>query len=158
MFLKNTADRNIKLTSFEGYSFVIPPGVSWIWDKAGEHLVVNIYKQEGVNGKWGFQGSERVFIPQSHTIPAITASNEKEWIKGGKRLSEVERFRINYAQFPNRSYLITLAQKRGVASGQITELLADQTIDGSVITEVINNLPIPDEIKFPKEKIEEIKE
>ncbi len=43
MFVKNRQNKDIELTSFEGYMFTIPTGVSWIWDKAGQHLLTNIY-------------------------------------------------------------------------------------------------------------------
>ena len=149
MIIKNTTTKDIKLRSFEGYRLLIPTGTSWVWDKAGEHCI-NTYAPVGENGyyKMGPNG-ERIFVSQKPPLSPIILGTEKEWEAGGKRLTQVERFQVPFNLIP-RKKLIALAKQRGVSDTLITEWLADDQIDSSIIAEAINALPIPDEIRYPK--------
>ena len=148
MFLKNTTDRDIKLRSFDGFSFVVSPGVFWVHDPAGSELLKMYGTQDGVNGTYKYEGGQRVFVP-SNVVPPIIQANEKQWINGGKRLAVVERFKVIYTQIPKREQLIGIAQKRGVAKERIQEFLADESIDRSEIADAINKLPVPENVEYP---------
>ena len=151
MILVNIVKKDIRLNSFEGYKFSVPPGISWIWDEAGKEML-RVYSPPVFKLPVDKFGN-----PNGNGIPAIrraTLKEEKEWEKE-RKIAIAERFKINHAQIP-RKKLITIAQQRGIESGKITEWLADEQIDSSVIAEVINELPVPDEIRFPK-ILEEIK-
>jgi len=148
MFVYNNQSKDIKSRSFDGYKFVIPPGVCWIWDAAGEDAL----KRYGAPLK--VSATDKFGFLNGNGTPPLLLSDEKEWIKGGKRLAQVERFRVNYEQIPKKEQLIGIAQKRGVGREMIQEFLADPNIDRSVIAEAINNLPVPDEIRFPQIKEE----
>lgn len=148
MFIRNNQKKEIKIRSLEGYKFFIPTGVSAIWNKAGEHLL-SIHKIEVVDPrppKWikgineGGDGGAR--------IPAIQEVTEKDWVKDGKKMVRVERFPIN----PNlikADALIELASERGVEEKLITKWLARKNVEPSEITDVLNNMPIPEEIIYP---------
>jgi len=143
MYVKNITKKDIKLNSFEGYVFSIPPGASWIWDKAGEHLLANIYRVESKGGKdiYGFDNG--------HGVPALKDTTEKEWVKEGKKLTEVKRFQIVAKMIP-RNKLVIVAQQRGISTQRLTEYQLDNTIDVETIANDINELPVPDEIRFPQ--------
>lgn len=153
MFIQNTTAKDIKLHSFEGYRFVIPTGVSWIWDKAGEHLL-KTFEPKGVNGTWGFDLDGPVFQPSAPTKPAVIPSAKQAWAKEGKRMALVERFQINGQQVP-RKHLIKVATERGVPNERITEFLANEQIDSQEIADAINALSVPDHIRFPQETTDE---
>lgn len=139
MFIKNNSDKDITLRSFEGFEFVAPPGVSAIWDKAGEFWI-NLLAPQGENGKW--KGT--TFIPAAvQTEPAIVESNQEDWEKGGKKLVQVTRYKIKEGLIPRQS-LLEIAAKRGVPMEKIQGNVQDEDI----IRE-INELPIPDSIRFP---------
>ena len=148
MFIKNRTDKEVKLRSFEGYRLLIPTGTSWIWDKAGQHCI-DTYKVSGENGYYTMSPQGRVFITQPSPIPAIISGTEVDWENTGKRLAQVERFQVPFNLIP-RKKLIALAKQRGVSDTLITEWLADDQIDASIIAEAINALPIPEEIRYPK--------
>ena len=76
-----------------------------------------------------------------------TGAKEAEWKKGGKHLAKVERFKITVT-LP-RASLIQTALKRGLSHSRITEYQLDPNIDTETISNEINSLPIPDEIKYP---------
>ena len=141
MYLKNTTQREVHLRSFEVYAFKLPPGISVIWDKAGEQLL-KIHKVESPGGKdnYGFSNG--------HGIPAIFPATEKEWEKGGRQITWVERFQIRQNLVPRPS-LIKIAKQRGVDADRVTEFLADSNIDAAEIADAINALPIPDEVRNP---------
>lgn len=141
MFIKNTQSKDVKLRSYEGFIFSVPPGVSVIWDKAGEEML-RVHKVESKGGKdmYGFDNG--------HGVPAIFPSNEKEWEKGGKQCTRVERFQIDHTLIP-RANLIKIAKQRGVDNDLVTEYLADSNIDGATIADAINTLAIPDEVRNP---------
>ena len=153
MLIHNTTKKDIKLRSFEGYRLLIPSGTSWIWDKAGQHCI-DTYAAVGENGYYTMGPQGRIFIPQQSPTPAIILGPEVEWEKGGKRLAQVERFQVPFNLIP-RKKLIALAKQRGVSDTLITEWLADDQIDSSIIAEAINALPIPDEIRYPKNEIKD---
>ena len=97
MFIKNLQKKDIKLRSFEGYEFIIPPEVSVIWDLAGRHLLENIYKIETKGGK------DKFGIDNGSGIPPLQEANEKEWIKNGSKYTEVKRFQVNPKLIPRPS-------------------------------------------------------
>lgn len=146
MFVQNRkADKkDIELRSFDGYLFSIPYGVSWIWDKAGEHLIKNIFKVESKGGQ------DNYGLDNGHGIPDLLVSNKVAWVKGGKRLAQAQRFHMNADLIP-REALIKIAQARGVDDGRILQWLSDKQVDKSEIADAINSLPIPEEIRYPAE-------
>lgn len=140
MFLKNISDVDIKLNSHEGYAWKLPPGVSAIWDSAGEALL-KVYKIES-------HGVDKFGISNGHGVPALTTATQEEWEKGGKISSSVERFKINHKLIP-RAALIKVALKRGVPHDRISEYQIDSTIDPQEIAKDINELEVPEEIRRP---------
>ena len=142
MFVNNNDKKEIKLRSFEGYAFTIPTGVSWIWDLAGEHLLANVYKVES-------SGKDKFGFDNGHGVPGLFASTEKEWVKQGKQLTQVTRFRIDSKLVP-RVNLVKIARKRGIDRDRCAEYTSDPDIDSSTIAEEINVLPISDEVRYPK--------
>lgn len=149
MFVKNTTDKDIPFRSFEGYKFLIPPGVSWIYDPAGEWLLSKVYvtpKTPSVD-KFG--------TPNGNGVQPLQAATKAEWVKGGKRLAQVQRFTVNYTQIPKREQMIAIANKRGISKERIQEYMVDATIEREQIAQEINSLPIPESIRYPKELEEE---
>lgn len=145
MFVKNTVTKDIKIRSFEGYKFTIFPGVNWIWDAAGE-MALKSYGADSPRvpvDKFG--------LSNGNGKPPLEPATEKQWAASGKRLAQVERFRVNYTQIPKKEQLIGIAQKRGVSKDKIQEFLADENIDRAIIAEAINELPVPDDVRFPKQ-------
>ena len=106
MYIKNITKNDVHLKSFDGYSFIIPPGVSAIYTPAGKALL-EVHKVESKGGvdKFGFDNG--------HGIPALHESTEKAWAVGGKQLARVERFQINFKLIP-RAALIKTALHRGI--------------------------------------------
>ena len=149
MFLKNTSQKPIKLNSHNGFIFAIPVGVSAIEDSAGEALL-KVYKIESPGGK------DKYGFDNGHGIPAVMQSTEKEWVKNGKKLAEVERFKIQHHLIP-RAKLIETAMDRGVDDKKVRRYQIDPTIDTETIAQDINDLPIPEEIKYPVSIEEEVK-
>ena len=142
MFIKNTTNKDIKLTSFEGYEFLASPGVSAIWDKAGDFWV-DLLAPKGENGKAGHRDGNIIFTPVATTIPGIIVSDKKEWAAGGKKMTQVTRFQILTGMIP-RASLIEIAGQRGVA---LEKTQGNKTDDD--ILQAINELPVPEEIRFP---------
>ena len=144
MFVKNKSNKDIEVRSFEGYEFAISPGVSWIWDKLGEHLLKNIYKVESPGGvdKYG--------LNNGHGLPDLVESNEKEWQKNGKRLTSVKRFQIN-PRFIGRDGLIDTARMRGVSPDRVMQYMTDKRIDIEEIAKDINELPVLESVRYPSE-------
>lgn len=143
MFVLNRMKKDIELKSFEGYQFTIPTGVSWIWDKAGEHLIQNIYKVnvQSQKDKFGYDNG--------NGVPPLLESNLKSWLKEGKKLTQVKKFVINESLIP-RDALIAIAAKQGVDNATITKWLANKNLDKSEIAEAINSLPVPDSVRYPE--------
>ena len=142
MYIKNTQKKDINLTSFEGYAFVVPPGISAIWQAAGEQLL-KIHKVESPGGK------DKYGFDNGHGLPALFESNRAEWVKDGKKLVHVTRFQIQAALIP-RASLIKVALQRGLPHTRISEYQIDSNIDLETIANDINTLPVPDEIKYPE--------
>lgn len=145
MFVRNIADKNILFRSFEGYSFSIPRGTSWIWDKAGEYLLSVVYPPSPIN----MPKADRFGNPNGNGIPPLGGGTKRDWLEEGKKLAEVKRFQVNHAIIP-RKRLIPLAKLRGIDNDKITEWLADESIDASEISDAINALPIPEQLRFPE--------
>lgn len=147
MYLKNTSKGYIptgkgeRVFTHDGYGFRIPPGVSAIWDPAGKALLNN-YKVDSKGGK------DKYGFDNGHGLPALFEITKEEWIKQGKKLVEVTRFKINSKLIPRVS-LIKLALQRGVSANRCTEYQLDSLIDSETIVDEINALPVPDEIKYP---------
>ena len=154
MIIKNTQNKDIKLSSFEGYEFMVPPGVIWIMDKVGEHLI-KTYEPKGENGLMKQTTQGLTFVPTTPPVSAIIEATEEEWDKGGRRFAEVRRFQIKASMIP-RNKLIIVAQQRGIPVERLTEYQMDSSIDVETITSDINNLPVPDEIRFPPNLEKEI--
>ena len=143
MYIKNITKKDIRLSSFEGYKFVIPAASTcWIWEKAGAHLLNNVYKPTTP------PSTDKYGNPNGNGNQPLQAGTEADWKKGGSRVAHVERFLVNQSQIP-RKKLITIAKQRGVSDSLITEWLADDTSDPATIADAINELPLPDEIRFP---------
>lgn len=138
MFIKNTTNKDIKLTSFEGFEFSAPPGVSAIWDQAGKHLI-STHAPMGEYGK--FKGKD--FIPQEPPTPGIIEATKEEWVAGGKRMTQANRFQVSAGLIP-RQNLLEIATKRGVPLEKIQGNVTDDEI-----LQAINELPVPDEIRYP---------
>lgn len=149
MFVRNRQKQEIKLTTFGGYSFVIPQGVSWIWDPAGDHLLKNIYAPHVPNSqkdKYGFDNG--------HGVPPMVSATLEEWQADGKKLCQVERYKVNGKLVP-RKKLISVAQERGVPQARVLEYLADEQIDAMTIAADINALPVPEDVRFPSQELME---
>ena len=140
MFIKNRLNKEVKLRSFEGYSFVLPPGVCAIWTPAGEELL-KVHKIES-------KGVDKFGLSNGNGIPALMEATEAEWKKEGRKLAEVKRYQINYKLIP-RPQLLKVALKRGVAKDKVSEYQIDSSIDAEIIAQEINTLPVPEEIKYP---------
>lgn len=147
MFIKNNSKKDIKLNSFEGYRFSAPPGVSAIWDSAGAELLEK-HSVKGEHGKVTHRDNAVHFTPQNPPLLSIVESTEAEWEKGGKKYVAVSRYIVDAKQIP-RANLITVAQHRGVSAELITKFLSDPNIDATEIASAINELPIPDDIRYP---------
>lgn len=144
MFLKNTSKKDIYLRSFEGYEFAVPPGVSAIWTPAG-NAMLEVHK---VEKKPEHQKVDKYGFDNGHGLPALFEAKEADWVKGGKRLAEVKRFQVVGKLIP-RASLIKTALQRGIPHSRITEYQLDSNIDTEVIARELNELLIPDEIKYP---------
>ena len=149
MFLKNTSEGNINLNSFEGYKFVVPAGVSAIWDKAGKEM---LSKYGVIESPEMPRNKDKYGLDNGHGIPALSELGDEgreAWDKEGRRMAEVSRFQINFKLIP-RASLIKTALKRGLPHERVTEFQVDQQIDIEEIANEINKLPIPDKIKYPE--------
>ena len=148
MFILNKASKEVKLASFEGYTFTVPVGVSAIWDKAGEQLL----KTHKVESKGGIEthhtSSGPVIFDQGHGVPALYAAQQRDWVLGGRQLARVERYKIRHNLIP-RNQLIKIALQRGISRDRVTEYQVDSTIDSEVIADEINALPVPESVKHP---------
>ena len=143
------------LPSFEGLEFEIPRGVSWVWDKAGEHLL-KTYAPDGEYGTWGWrygQGQSdmskgKTFIQQAPPTPAIIPASKEDWEKEGKRFCQVRRYKVLAKLIPRES-LITIASERGVSQQRLVEYTNKKNIDVEEIADDINSLSVPEDIKYP---------
>ena len=142
MFIKNTTNKDIRLSSFEGFEFIAPAGVSAIWDKAGEFWVA-LLEPKGENGKITHKDNSVMFTTQQATTPGIVASTKKEWEAEGKKMTQVNRFQIKSGLLPRQS-LIEIASQRGVPLQKTQGNVSDDDL-----LQAINELPISDEIRYP---------
>ena len=144
MLVRNVQEEPIGSITYEGYSFVIPVGVSAIWEPAGKHFTTHNYRIEVKDRK--VDGG----APLPPLIPA-TEKDKNEWRNKWKSQScEVTRFRIDPSRLPNRDFLLDLAEKYGVDKSLITRFRSDSRIDNDEIAKAINDLPVPDAIRFPE--------
>src|SRR3990167_3268547 len=141
---KNGKPKSIFLRSFEGCVFEIPYGCSWIYDPAGKYLVEEIFRvvHTTKTDKYGYDNG--------YGVPDISESNRAQWIKGGKKLTQVERFTVRAHLLP-RTALIKIALREGIDKDRVTEFHIDANIDKEVIAEEINNLPVSEDKKYPKD-------
>lgn len=131
MYINNLSGKPIKDISFAGLSFSIPAGISACWDKFGQFLFKDIYKIEGADGG----------------VPAVVLATAAQW--KGDRYVEVVRFPMNHELIPSRRDLIRIAKQRGVDKVTLEQWDEDQTIENSEIVKAINELAVPDEVKYP---------
>lgn len=144
MFIKNTADHDYHLPSFDGYEFILPAKkVCAIWDPAGKHIVTNLQKVEEKN-------PDIAASMPSKGIPAIYEIARRYW--DGATYAEVKRFKIDHTRLPDRNALLRIAEERGVAKERL-EKLRYENADAEEICKAINALPVPEEVRFP-EKLE----
>lgn len=131
MYINNLSGKPIKDISFAGFSFTIPAGITACWDKFGQFLFKDIYKIEGADGG----------------VPAVVLATAAQW--KGDRYVEVVRFPMNHELIPSRRDLIRIAKQRGVDKVTLEQWDEDQTIENSEIVKAINELAVPDEVKYP---------
>lgn len=132
MFINNTTGKAIKDISFEGYSFTIPAGISLVWDVFGKWVVEHYSVKKG---------------EETNTIPPVILAKPSQW-KGQLRV-EVVRFPLNGALIPKRDDLLKIAKTRGIDAETIEMWREDATIDNKEIAKTINDLDVPEHIKFP---------
>jgi len=156
MFVLNREKKAIELRSFGGFKFTVPSGVSWVWDKAGEHLVETYKVQMPVGAKIvaGGRSVDKYGFDNGHGVPPLVESTKEEWVKGGKKLCVVERYKINGKLVPRKA-LIARAQKSGIGQDRIMEYVSDTDLDARAIAEDINALPVPEEVSHPVELLNE---
>lgn len=138
MYINNLAGKPIKDISFAGLLFTIPVGVSVCWDKFGQFLFKDIYKIEGDNGG----------------VPPVVPATAAQW--KGDRYVEVVRFPMNHELIPARRDLIRIAKQRGVDKVTLEQWDEDEKIENSEIVKTINELAVPDDVKFPRPEVTEV--
>lgn len=131
MFINNITGQPIKDITFDGYWFTIPAGVSICWDKFGEWLLKDIYK-----------------LGDGGTLPPVIVAPASSW--KGDRYVEVRRFELDSKLIPSRKDLIRIAKQRGVDPTLIEQFNEDETIEPADIAKAISDLPVPEDIKYPK--------
>lgn len=131
MYLNNLTGKPVKDISFEGYMFTIPAGVSLCWDKFGT-FILNLYKPAG----------------EGAGIPPVIAATAKQW--KGDRYVDVRRFALNASHIPKRADLLKIAKERGIEASQLEQWKEDETIPNDEIARAINELEVPDAIKYPE--------
>ena len=147
MFVINKSKKDIEVRSFEGYEFSIPSGVVWLWDKLGEHLLKNIYKIEVTEAKLDKYGFDN-----GHGVPDLLESNEAAWVKGGKKLASVKRFQV-VPKLIGREAIIDVARARGLSKERVMQYMTDKRIDIDEIANDINLMPVPEDVRYPSDKI-----
>lgn len=131
MYINNITGKTIKNISFGGYYFSIPAGVSLAWGPFAKFLLKDIYP---INGEGG--GASPVVM--------ATASQWK-----GDRYVDVVRFPMNYELIPARKDLFKLAKQRGVPKVTLDAWEEDESITNEEIVKTINEMDVPEEIKYP---------
>lgn len=117
--------------SYEGYWFTIPVGVSLVWDKFGK-FALDLYKASGGEGG----------------IPPVLPATADEW--DGKTYVDVARFEIDGSLIPNKAELIKIAKQRGIDAETIEEWKEDEGLENDTIAKAINDLAVPDAVKYPE--------
>ena len=144
MLILNTTKNNIGPFTFAGYEFIVPPGVSCVWDDVGEDLLKR-YKieetpiQDPITGKVRHTGS---------TVPVVMRAAKKDW-KG--QYAVVSRFHVNPELLANTEKVLELAEERGVDPKIIDKFKKTKNLNKADITQAINELPVPDNIRLPEE-------
>ena len=131
MFINNTTKRSIEDVAYGGYLFTVHPGVSMIWEQAGEHFATT-YGNQGEGGAYP---------------PPVLRAKRKDW-KG--QYADVKRFKIDFSRIPNRNDLLRLAEQYGVDKDLLTNFKTNEKIEGEEIAAAINALPVPDDVRFPE--------
>ncbi len=131
MYLNNLTGKAIKDISFAGFMFTIPAGVSLAWPKFGEFLFKDIYKVQGDGGG----------------VPPVVPATAAQW--KGDRYVEVKRFPMDSTLIPARKDLMRIAKQRGIDKVTLEQWDEDETIENKTIVDAINDLEVPEEIKFP---------
>ena len=134
MFIKSTVKKDIgPVSAQDGYEFIIPADrVCAITNEAGAHLV-ELYKIRGEGTK---------------VLPPILEVTRKQW--DGKTYATVTRFQMRSGLVPARTDLIEIARKRGVDRDTLERFERDQSLDNDELVREINELPVPEEIRFPE--------
>lgn len=130
MYILNRQKEDIGPVSCEGFDFIIPPGVSAIWEKAGEEIIKSCFNPAREDG-----------------VPPLLKATEGDWTG---QFVTVTRFKIDHTRIPGRNDLIRLAEERGIDSDTLTKFRNDIEIDNGDIANHINTMPIPDEVRFPE--------
>lgn len=117
--------------SYDGYWFTIPVGVSLVWDKFGA-FALDLYKISGTEGG----------------IPPVLPATADQW--DGKTYVEVSRFEIDGTLIPNKEQLIKIAKQRGIDAETIEEWKEDEGLENATIAQAINELAVPDAVKYPE--------
>ena len=127
--MNNVTGKPIKDITFEGYVFTIPAGVSLCWDKFGEFIFSKIYPQTATG------------------ISPVVLAKASQW--KGDRYVDVRRFELNAGLIPKRADLLKIGKQRGVDAETLEQWREDEAIDNKEIARVINELAVPDLIKYP---------
>lgn len=152
MFLRNIEKNYIGPISFEGFNFTLPPGVSLVYDKFGEMLLTTIYKPRGTIQEKQKDGT----IKQTGApLPPVIAAKQEDWTG---QYAQVTKFKVDASRLPNRSYILDLAEERGVEKELIVKARTNDTVTNEEIISMINDVPIPEEIRIPPHKPLEEKE
>jgi len=139
MIIKNLTDRDIGPITYEGYEFTILPGVNAVYTPFGEYILRRLFKVEATEeGEGG--------------APPVIETDEKDW--DGTTYAQVSRFKVEHSRIPNRNDLIRLAESRGVDK-ELIEKFRHEDIENEEIARIINELPVPEDIRFSHRKEEE---
>lgn len=131
MYINNTTKAPIKNVSYEGYWFTLPVGVSLVWDKFGAFITKH-YQPEGDGG----------------SIPPVLPAVSGDW--DGKKYAEVRRFEINGELIPNKKELMKIGKARGIDAATLEAWEEDETLETKEIANQINELEVPEFIKYPE--------
>lgn len=131
MYINNITGKVIKNISFNGYYFSIPIGVSLAWVPFAKFLFKDIYP---INGEGG------------GPLPVVMAT-ASQW--KGDRYVDVVRFPMNYELIPARKDLFKLAKSRGIPKVTLDAWEEDESITNEEIVKAINELDVPEEVKYP---------
>ena len=160
MFVRNVISKPIGPIVYEGFTFIIPPGVSAIYGLAGKYFTEVIYRIESRNPKPPIYVEGRnVGGDGGAPLPPLIAAHKTdraEWKKKWNgQFAQVTRFQVDPSRLPARDFLLELAERRGMDANTVTKFRSDSRIDNEEIVKAINALLVPDEIRFPAEDMEE---